>query len=459
MRTVVTWRPAGAAPLAASGSPDRAELTGHAGVPALSATMQELQALKGDLSAGLTPNLKGRLEPVFRQLHRSGVRFYAERGSLFGGRKHELDPHQLLDHLTKCPSHYLERLSVKVPGSEEFLLEGIGSLAALEPLVLGPDDAVKQAFRGLAAAGYDKDVAQSYLKAVAHGQLSIQFYRGGMNKFGDNLETYCTTNLDEVLTVGHFAGGSSLDFVEHADRARRLDAAHQEGWLAHDDYLPVYRARDERIPLKVDPKLPPLKVDEDFLDDLPRARAEAARYQAAYRRYVLPVVSAAGASGSLTLHDELHSPDGALPLEARLESFAILASSARYALAKEVQQLHQDLCHDCPSAVELNRRATLLASVLKEGDLEAARNALKDLTPIAAQDPKAALYEELRVATDSHPVAQAGVNLVRIPVFCEGVGPQDLETRKAAYTRVAIALSDADRDHAPQVYQELLIHR
>lgn len=414
-----------------------------------------------DLNVALTPELRGKLVNAFTAMQQRGVRFSRERERWGSTTRAQLSPADAVAHLAGCRAHYLEKLIVQVPGHPDFEPQGAHEMAAVGQFVLGPPDALRGALRGLAGVGFEADELAGYCNAQGAGNLSIQFYRGGKQKFNsDNLETYCANSVDEVLAVNALAGDGRTQGLQDPRRMERIQAGIKQGWIERCGFgeagLETYRKHQAAIPLTVEHGLPPLLAPEAAMDDVAAVAKAAAQYRDAYRKHLLPVVTSQGYRGTYAFHDTVRRIDGGLPFEAVLESFAILARAG--GLGKDVQDLHRDLVAKCPSGAEATRRATILASHLEKKDLEGARRTLQGLEKMAPS-PTAQLYDELRNATGSHVAAQAGVNLVRIPTWCSTTGAESLEERKGVYVRLAETLPESARDQTPEVYEELLIHR
>jgi hypothetical protein len=426
----------------------------------ISPWVEALQAVRNnhDIGKAFTPELRKEVEKALTDMHRHGVRFSRDKDSIFASSTRiELSPRDVMTHIANCRDHYLDNLYIQAPGQAELRPDGLHQLAAAHQFILGPPDALKTSLKGLAVAGFDKDCLKSYCEALGSGNLSIQFYRGGQKKFNsDNLETYVTASVDEVLAVNAIAGNGSSLGIEDGDRLRRICTAMKQDWIKKDKALHVYRDHKKPMPLDVDEKLPAMIVTEADLDNVPVVAKAAQDYKDAYKRYMLPVITPLGFSSSCQFHQEVHSLEGTLPLEARIESFAILAKAG--GPYQEVQDLHRDLIAACPSGIEAVKRATVLASHLQKKDIAGARKTLEGLSNLN-RNPKSELYEELRAATGSHVAAQAGVNMVRIPTHCTPSGAESLEERKGVYIRISQALPESARDQTPEVYQELLINR
>jgi len=410
----------------------------------------------GSLDKLLTPELKSKIEKAVTDVHNRGVRFSGEKQGMFNSYREELTPRQVVAYLDICTAHYLSRLSVTIPGHPEFELEGLGTLAAAGQFVMGPKDVLIDSLEGLAQAGFDKDLAESYVDALGNGNLSIQFYRGGKNKFGDNLETYVASTMDEVLAVNAIAGSGSMQGIADTHRMECIREGIKQGWVDKDKALPIYRDHGKSIPLTVDPMLPPLVIEQPAMANIDSLKKSLSLYRSAYRQYMLPVIAQTGNSTTLAFHKELYVIDGALPIEARIESFAIMAAAG--GLYPDIQALHKELLDAKPRGLEAIRRAQVIAPQLQKKDLEGARRTLADLNKLD-RDPNADCYQELYCATGSHNVARNGVTMVRIPTFCGAGTPESLSDRKGAYIRIAQALPESDRDKTPEVYQEMLIHR
>lgn len=424
--------------------------------------LETFSALPTPFNSVLDATTRRELEASLQRLEDMGVTFETEKKLKlpFTDDNRPLKAAEVLDSIEAQNLDPKQRPSLyaAVPWENGAYIRDFGQLLAIEELLDGGGGQLLEAARSLEKVGlvHNPERLVQDIRAGSAGYIMLEKPR----QF-DHPEPDRVDSEDGLFFIDYLEGSGQDRGLKQPEIAQGLKRLVQENWMARDRAYRVYAEGSEYARLSRRDG-PTLQVAREHLSQPEQVMETWKSFQQAYRDHLSPALAKAGRR-IRGIPDSVVQTDQKFPVTTRVQAYAGVVQAAagldlpEHKLTSAVHQVYTSLVEHATTEAQLFTRLRAVAPTLAS---EGQDPALKLLDELNHQDapirlgPREAVFEEIRQRTGSLSLAQAGINLVRIPLAGESQ-----EERLELYSEIAARLPEENRDLTPEFYQEALIGR